>query len=76
MLGGLHSLAPELFLYQFYLVKFYKNRSISSEKHFSGGGWPGWEAGGLARKTDNVSRFLHMRGPLVPNFIEIGQLVQ
>jgi len=41
-----------------------------------GGGPPPEGNGEEIPKTDNASRFIHMRGPFVPNFIKIGQLVQ
>ena len=52
--------------------------SISSKRHvWVGDPLPRGEwGGGEIPKRDNASRFLHMRGPFVPNFIKIGQLVQ
>ena len=55
----------------------FTSRSISTKRQFWVGDPPPSEGNGEEiPKIDNASRFLHMRGPFVPNFIKIGQLVQ
>ena len=58
-------------------IYMFTSRSISTKRQFWVGDPPPSEGNGEEiPKIDNASRFLHMRGPFVPNFIKIGQLVQ